>query len=80
MNKSYMAYYRQIGENVKYYRKKRHMTQDQLSEEVDTDRTHIANIENGRKVPSTDLIISLSLALGVSPDKLLEERKHWYID
>lgn len=80
MNKSYMTYYKLIGENVKYYRKKKNMTQDQLSEEVDTDRTHIANIENGRKVPSTDLIISLSLALGVSPDKLLEKRKRKYID
>ena len=62
------VFHRKFGQRVRFLRKERGMTQEQLSFEIDADNSYIANIENAhRDIPlsrvykiAKDLNISLS--------------------
>ncbi len=41
-----------LAQKIKYYRKKNHLTQAELAEEVDLSVQHISRIENGCYIPS----------------------------
>ena len=66
-----MIDYEKIGVRIKGYRNAAHLTQRELADIVLVDRNHINSIENGRKIPSLDLIILIANALKVSADDLL---------
>lgn len=57
-------------ENLKYYRKKKGITQAELAEICDVSNGTIGNIECGITKPSFDLILQLSAALDVTPEFL----------
>ena len=44
MKAEYKMYYEQFGLNVVYYRKRKKLTQLQLAELVDVDRSHISGL------------------------------------
>ena len=52
------------GERVRQARELRGLTQTELAERVDVRQSTIANIENGRLVPSNELIATLAMTLG----------------
>ena len=54
-----------FGENLKFYRKTKHLSQDQLSEKVDISVKHLSSIERGLTFVSADLLEKLAFSVGV---------------
>ena len=68
-------YQKYFIENMKYYRKKNGITQAELAEKCNVSNGTIGNIETGITKPSFDLIIELSIALGISPEDLFHTKE-----
>lgn len=60
-----------IGKNIRKYRKKAGMTQDELAEKAGLSTNYIGSMERGEKTPSLESFINIVNALGVSSDLLL---------
>ncbi len=74
MKPEYKAYYEKFGLNIVYYRKRERLTQLELAELVDVDRSHISAIELGKVGVSFDVIFKLCEVLKVSPKELFDFR------
>ena len=66
--------YKLLGLNVAYYRRRRELTQEQLAEMVDVERTHIGNLELARNGVSLDVVFRVADALEIPVHKLFEFR------
>lgn len=66
-------YVKLFGERVKYFRKKRRLSQEKLSELCDLHPTYIGQIERGEKNASLDTIMRICKGLEVSPEDLFEK-------
>ena len=49
-----------FGKNIKYYRKKQHLTQEKLAEKLGITTKHLSTIENGVNFVSADLLEKLT--------------------
>ena len=74
MKQEYKALYEKFGLNVVYYRKRKRLTQLQLAELVDIDRSHISAIELGNVGVSLDVIFRLCEVLEITPKELFDLR------
>lgn len=74
MDKKYSSDYKNLGLNIAFYRKKRNLTQMQLSELLDIDRRHMSAIELANVGVSLDVIFKLCNILEVSPKDLFDFR------
>lgn len=74
MKLEYKSYYEKFGLNVVYYRKRKRLTQLQLAEQIDVDRSHISAIELGNVGVSFDVIFKLCEVLEVKPKDLFDFR------
>ena len=74
MKQEYKKYYEQFGLNVVYYRKRKKLTQLQLAELVDIDRSHISAIELGNVGVSFDLIFKMCDVFQIKPSELFDFR------
>ena len=74
MKVEYKEQYEKFGLNVVYYRKKKRLTQLQLAELVDIDRSHISAIELGNVGVSFDVIFKLCEVLEIKPKELFDFR------
>ena len=74
MKQEYKARYEKFGLNVVYYRKRKRLTQLQLAELVDIDRSHISAIELGNVGVSLDVIFRLCEVLEITPKELFDFR------
>ena len=74
MKQEYQALYEKFGLNVVYYRKRKRLTQLQLAELVDIDRSHISAIELGNVGVSLDVIFRLCEVLEITPKELFDFR------
>jgi len=74
MKAEYKIKYEQLGLNVVFYRKRKKLTQLQLAELVDIDRSHISAIELGNVGASLDVIFKLCEVLDISPKELFDFR------
>lgn len=74
MNFKHSDKYRKLGLNVAYYRKDRSMTQEQLAETINVDRTSIGKIETASGGISMDMLFDIADALELPVYKLLEFR------
>jgi len=54
-----------FGENLKFYRKAKKLSQDQLSEKVDISVKHLSSIERGLTFVSADLLEKLAISVEV---------------
>ena len=62
-----------LGQQIKKYRKLRNMTQDDLAERINTDRSNIGKIENGvRGKTKVGLLVRISKTLNVPLCVLLD--------
>ena len=70
-------YYKIIGNNVAYYRKKKNLTQEGLALKANVSRTHISHIEadNVNKSPSLDILFCICDVLEIEPYMLFIEPK-----
>ena len=62
-----------IGDNIKFYRKKNQLTQDDIAEACNVTRQAVSKWENGDIVPNTDTLKLLSKEFDVSINTLLGE-------
>lgn len=74
MKKEYKALYEKFGLNVVYYRKSLRVTQLQLAELLDIDRSHISAIELGNVGVSMDLIFKMCEVFKIKPKELFDFR------
>lgn len=74
MKQEYKALYEKFGLNVVYHRKRKRLTQLQLAELVDIDRSHISAIELGNVDVSLDVIFRLCEVLEITPKELFDFR------
>lgn len=74
MKQEYKALYEKFGLNVVYYRKRKRLTQLQLAELVDIDRSHISAIELGNVGVSLDVIFRLCEVLEITSKELFDFR------
>lgn len=74
----YSKYYRLLGANVAYFRKKRHLTQEGLALKANVSRAHISHIEaeNVHKVPSLDILFRLCSILQIEPYQLFQRQEN----
>ena len=70
MKKEYQENYEKFGLNVVYYRKRKKLTQLQLAELVEVDRSHISAIELGKVGVSFDVLFKISEVLEIAPYEL----------
>ena len=63
--------YKLVGTRINDWRKRLNITQDDLSFLTGISVPYISEIENGKKRPSLDIIVSISDAIGVTVDELL---------
>ena len=74
VRKEYKSLYEKFGLNVVFYRKRKKLTQLQLAELVDIDRSHISAIELGNVGVSFDVIFKLCEVLEITPKELFDFR------
>lgn len=74
MKEQYREQYRQFGLNVVYYRKKLRVTQLQLAELLDIQRSHISAIELGNVGVSFDLLFKMCEVFNIKPKELFDFR------
>lgn len=74
VQKEYKCLYEKFGLNVVFYRKRKKLTQLQLAELVDIDRSHISAIELGNVGVSFDVIFKLCEVLEITPKELFDFR------
>lgn len=74
LKKEYSELYEKFGLNVVFYRKKKKLTQLQLAELADIDRSHISAIELGKVGVSFDVIFKLCEVLEITPKDLFDFR------
>jgi transcriptional regulator with XRE-family HTH domain len=54
-----------FGENLKFYRKAKHLSQEQLSEKVEISVKHLSSIERGLNFVSADLLEKLAYSVEI---------------
>ncbi|MCL2209087.1 MAG: helix-turn-helix domain-containing protein [Treponema sp.] len=54
-----------FGENLKFYRKSKHLSQEQLSEKVNISVKHLSSIERGLTFVSADLLDKLAVSIDI---------------
>lgn len=62
-----------IGEKIKYWRKKRNMTQAALAEKLLITPSNISQIENGSRSPTIATIEQIADALGIDVAELMSD-------
>lgn len=70
MKNAFKGYYAQLGMNVIYYRRKKHLSQVKLAELVGIGRNYMGAIEKGRVDVSVDVLLGLCEVLEITPQLL----------
>jgi len=63
---------KRFGETIRELRTKKNLSQKKLAEFVGIDHTFISKLEQGQRLPSLPVLVSLSKALNVSVENLLK--------
>ncbi len=63
---------KKLGENLKKIRTAKDITQIEIANKLNVNRSFVSNIENGKTNPTLSTITSLAKALGVSTNELLK--------
>jgi transcriptional regulator with XRE-family HTH domain len=66
---------RLVGRNVKRFREKKGLTQEQLADVSGFSQQYISSLEQGRRNPTVITLYELALALGVSHIELVRVPK-----
>ncbi len=74
MDKNFYHQYKNLGLNIAFYRKKQGLTQLQLAEKLDIDRSHMSAIELATVGVSLDVIFKLCTVLDIEPKELFDFR------
>ena len=75
MKEKFQDKYKKLGLNIAYYRKLCGLTQEQLAERLDLDRTTVSKIELATVGVSLDVIFEMAEVFEIPPEKLIEMRQ-----
>lgn len=64
--------FQHVGKKIRFYRKARNLTQEQLAEIIPLDQSHLVRIEKGTVNITLETIEKISAALKIQPDQLFE--------
>ena len=67
-----------FGENLKFYRKAKHLSQEQLSEKADISVKHLSSIERGLTFVSADLLEKLAFSVDVPVFYFFVNKREFY--
>ncbi len=56
-----------FGENLKYFRKQKQITQEELSERLGITPNHLSRIENGKSFITAELLDTLCVVFEITP-------------
>ena len=65
-------FHKHFGQRIRYLRKERGLTQEQLSFEIGADNSYIANIENAHRDIPLSRVNKIAKTLGVSLSELFD--------
>lgn len=68
-----------LANNIKLYRKKNNITQEQLAERVGTSTNYIGTIETGKKFPSPQMIERIANALNIKSLQLFQTNTVFHV-
>jgi transcriptional regulator with XRE-family HTH domain len=60
-----------FGETLRSERRRRGMSQEELAEACDMDRTYPSLLERGQRTPTLTVLLDLAAALEVPPERLV---------
>ena len=63
---------RRVGLNLRHYREKLGLSQEEFTFECGLHRTYVSGVERGVRNPTVVVLAKLAKALGVAPEKLIE--------
>lgn len=63
--------YTLIGKRIATTRKQQKLTQEQLAEKADISNNYLSHIETSRSIPSLETLVSICIALNITPNDLL---------
>ena len=66
-----MLDYKSIGKRVRFYRKQKGFTQEQLGLNINTSGAYISNIERAVKKPSLENLVAMAEALDITVDDII---------
>jgi transcriptional regulator with XRE-family HTH domain len=61
-----------VGMNVRRFRQRAQLTQEQLAFAAEIDLTYVGGIERGKRNPSVLVLVRIAAALGTEPAELLK--------
>lgn len=64
-----------VGKNIIYYRKKSHLSIDELSKRAGVSKSMLSQIEQEKSNPTVATVWKIARALGVAMEKLLESKQ-----
>ena len=67
----FMVDYKALGKNIRKYRIRAGLRQEDLAEKCDCSNSHIGQVENARTIPSLEMVLNIANALDVTVDQLL---------
>jgi transcriptional regulator with XRE-family HTH domain len=62
-----------FGEKLRALRKRRGLTQEQISQMLEVSRPYVAKLERGEKMPNAPMIIKIADIFGVTADQLMRD-------
>ena len=60
-----------VGEHLKYARRSRNLTQEEVAHRAGVDRSYLSQIENNRKSPTIDVFVAVCQAIGVRASEVM---------
>ena len=69
-----------ISDNIKYFRKRKGYSQEQLARKLNIKQASISNWESGKTTPETKNIVELANVLGVTTEALFSEEPRRELD
>ncbi len=69
----YSKIYKQLGENIRKYRKKRKISQEELAFRISSARNYIGCIERAEKAPSLATVFDIARALNLQLEDLFKD-------
>lgn len=69
----YSKIYKQLGENIRKYRKKRKISQEELAFRISSARNYIGCIERAERAPSLATVFDIARALNLQLEDLFKD-------
>ena len=67
-----MKAFDQLGMRIKFLRKERKWSQEDLALEADVNKNYISDLENGRRNPSLEILEKIAIAFNISLSELFK--------